>query len=1070
MLLPWYRRLLRQPAASTRPGRRAARCRPTLEALEDRWLPSASLALDINTGTLGSNPHSKVDVNGTLFFIADDGVHGYGLWKSDGTEAGTVLVKDNCYGGLTNVKGQLFFVAAAPGPSWGLWKSDGTEAGTVLVKTVSTYSPPFSLTAVHDTLFFVGDNGAHGQELWKSDGTEAGTVLVKNIRPGSTGSTPRNLTAVHDTLFFTANDGASSNELWKSDGTEAGTVLVKNIRPNPSGYSPSSLTAVNGELFFAATDASHGWELWKSDGTQAGTVLVKDIGPNAYPTALTDVQGELFFTADDGVHGRQLWKSDGTEAGTVLVKDINPGGASALSTLTVMAHVHGELYFLANDGTHGRQLWKSDGTEAGTQLVAAIVPGGASAFSSTSSGSLTAVGQTLFFVPDGDRAHGPELWKTDGTEAGTVLVKAIFPGRGSNPGDLIDVKGTLYFSATDALHGATDPLLRGELWKSDGTEAGTALVKAINHTPASSNPQELTDVNGTLFFTVDDGTHGRELWKSTPTANGPVTTLVKDINPGPAPANPHYLTAFRGAVFFAASDGTQTGLWKSDGTEAGTVLVKVITPYLAFYGTFGSSPQRMTVVNDTLYFVATDRAHGYEVWKSDGTTAGTVPLTDLNPDTPDNPGLAPYNLTAVGSTLFFTATDNYYLRGYQLWKSDGTEAGTVMVKYISYGARPEVLTDIGGTLYFTTGGGLWKSDGTEAGTVLVRQTGTNIPSRIIDVNGALFFTTDGFGRELWKSDGTPAGTVLLKSGLDAPRDSANSILPSDLIAVNGRVFFVAANVEHSAQLWTSDGTPEGTVAVEDFFRGSGSASPANLTDVNGELFFTANDGTHGTELWTSDGTAAGTRLAQVIRPGGTGSGPQYLTVVGDSLFFSADDGAHGRQLWAWADDPPVLTPLGDQALPASQTVLTLPLSATSPDGRPLTFSVRAVSLAYQLNQQLGLHTDGGNLWEDWGGRAEKWLLDALDRWYFILPTGELYLWDGSEEATGELVAVPGASCYADPSLLYDAQPDAHVSLTLSGDTLRIERDANFVLGFEVLVTVSDGRLSDSKTFRITVIG
>jgi ELWxxDGT repeat protein len=181
-----------------------------------------------------------------LFFIAGDGVHGHELWKSDGTKAGTVLVKD-----------------INPG-SYG--------------------SKPRSLVRVGATLFFSADDGTHGRELWKSDGTGPGTVMVKNIKPrgGSAGRFgPSHLTNVRGTLFFVANDGTHGYELWKSDGTTARTIMVKDITPGASGSGPLYLTEVGSRLFFNARDDGHGRRLWRSDGTSAGTVLVvEDVNPH----------------------------------------------------------------------------------------------------------------------------------------------------------------------------------------------------------------------------------------------------------------------------------------------------------------------------------------------------------------------------------------------------------------------------------------------------------------------------------------------------------------------------------------------------------------------------------------------------------------------------------------------------------------------------------------------------------------------------------------------------------------------------------------------------------------------
>ena len=244
---------------------------------------SAFLVKDIYPGLSNATPTNLTDVNGTLFFSADDGDNGRELWTSHGTVAGTVLVKDIASGSrhsypayLTSIDEVLFFSA-----------SDGD--------------------------FFIGD---HGRELWKSDGSSAGTVMVKDIfGAGTQGSDPAYLTAVNGTLFFSARIYDGGPELWKSDGTAAGTVLVKDV--SFEAYStPMNLTNVNGLLFFSAYNRnaadlnSTGRELWKSDGTTVGTVLVHDISPgkaDSSPAQLTPVGDKLFFTADNGQDGIELW-------------------------------------------------------------------------------------------------------------------------------------------------------------------------------------------------------------------------------------------------------------------------------------------------------------------------------------------------------------------------------------------------------------------------------------------------------------------------------------------------------------------------------------------------------------------------------------------------------------------------------------------------------------------------------------------------------------------------------------------------------------------------------------------
>jgi ELWxxDGT repeat protein len=432
--------------------------------------------------------------------------------------------------------------------------------------------------------------------------------------------------------------------------------------------------------------------------------------------------GTLFFTADDGVHGQELWTSDGSTAGTTLVKDIQPGvGDSYDDGPRDLTAVDGTLFFTADDGVHGRELWTSDGTRAGTVMVKDIYPGKSGTYDSGAPALLTGSGGHLFFTAD-DGVHGRELWTSDGTRSGTVMVKDIYPGIGGYYDGVIssltDLGGTLFFAADDGGTGQ-------ELWTSDGTAAGTVLVKDIRPGGYDSAPRSLTGSGGTLFFTARDGVHGRELWKSDGTEAG--TSLVKDILPGVGASYdaPSSLTDVQGTLFFSGTDGPSGHeLWKSDGTEDGTVLVKDIQPGAG--DSYYDGASRLTAVGATLFFTADDGVHGGELWSSDGTAGGTVLVKDIEPgEYPSNP----YGLTDAAGTLFFTAMDGVH--GRELWKSDGTEDGTVLVKDIQPGAGgsyyddPSGPTAVGPNVFLGADDGvhgreLWKSDGTDGGTVLVK--------------------------------------------------------------------------------------------------------------------------------------------------------------------------------------------------------------------------------------------------------------------------------------------------------------------------------------------------------------
>lgn len=504
--------------------------RPISQEMEAQYSGTfaAQLIKDINPSSdTYPSPYGLLEAQGKLFFTADDGVNGRELWVSDGTEAGTTLVRDITPGrdpydsapyNFVEVGGQIFFTADDGVNGRELWISDGTEAGTTLIKNISpgdgVYGTPYNLIEFGGRLFFTADDGISGRELWVSDGTEAGTTIFKDINPNSPGDDrsngPNNFIVVNDQLFFVADDGASGRELWVSDGTEAGTTLIKDINPGTNPFynpSPRDFINVNDRLFFTADNGVNGRELWVSDGTEAGTTLVKDINPDNASSNLglfVAVGERLFFAADNGTNGRELWVSDGTESGTTLVKDINPNSANTppLSDLTVVGE---RLFFIASNGVNGRELWVSDGTEAGTTLVKDINPSSDNFYPAPE--TLTGVGDRLFFTAN-DGVNGRELWVSDGTKAGTTLVKNIGPGDDDfdpSPEDLLAVGDLLFFTADDGLTGR-------ELWLSDGTEVGTISIADINPGESGSSPSMFTVIDNQLIFTANDGKTGEELW------------------------------------------------------------------------------------------------------------------------------------------------------------------------------------------------------------------------------------------------------------------------------------------------------------------------------------------------------------------------------------------------------------------------------------------------------------------------------------------------------------------------------------------------------------------------------
>lgn len=185
-------------------------------------------------------------------------------------------------------------------------------------------------------------------------------------------------------------------------------------------------------------------------------VLVKNIKPGNFSgiqlgAARSAVLGNtLYFTAADDMHGVELWKSDGTAAGTVLVRDIYPGKTFDGPDRFYLVH-DGQLYFTARDTTHGMELWRTDEGPEGAVLVRDACPGTCSGVFFSAPGPMTAYQGKLYLKWD-DYVYGQECWATDGTEAGSSLLKDLYPGAvySSAPYGFTVFQDKLYFAADSA--------------------------------------------------------------------------------------------------------------------------------------------------------------------------------------------------------------------------------------------------------------------------------------------------------------------------------------------------------------------------------------------------------------------------------------------------------------------------------------------------------------------------------------------------------------------------------------------------------------------------------------------
>jgi len=762
------------------------------------------LVKDISPGVSSSSPSSLAAFSGKLLFSAGDPSHGVELWISDGTATGTKLVKDIQTGAgdssprdiTTNAAGTLaVFGAAGTATDFELWVTDGTSTGTKLVKDIrpgTTTSNLRYFQQLGKKLVFQANDGSTGNELWITDGTTAGTNQVADIRSGTgAGANLSQSIVLGSKLFFAGNDGSTGSEVWMSDGTKAGTKLVADVfpgatsgnfqwpaikgskiyfatRPSTAGYeiwetdgtttksvtnaigtaAPSYLTWAGSTLFFAGRGATGGIELWGSDGTSTGTKLIKDINTttttaSSSPRYLTEtIPGRVVFAADDGKSGIELWGSDGTTAGTTMLEINKPANPiTDSSNPWNVTNLFGTLLFTASDGSTGTELWISDGTGTGTKLLKDIRAGSAS----SAPAFFARLGNRVFFRAN-DGSTGNELWVTDGTAAGTQLFVDIRAGSASgSPSELERVGDKIYFRANDGSTG-------NELWVTDGTKAGTKLAADIRTGTGSSSPRNIAPLGtgGTFLFAASDGTTGVELYISDGTASG--TKLVKDISAGTTSSSPLYLTPFAGKVYFSAMDqSVGRELWVTDGTAAGTMLVKDIYPGQTNGRPNNSNPAYFAALGNMLLFGADDGKVGNELWKTDGTAAGTKLFLDINKGLgsggtsrdsayKENASVGPSYLTRVGSRHIWFAAD-HYPDGVELWKTDGTVAGTKLVADVAPGNHsfsPAMQGDgynplyavMHGKVYFRANDGvhgneLWGADNGATATDIGRPCGSS---------------------------------------------------------------------------------------------------------------------------------------------------------------------------------------------------------------------------------------------------------------------------------------------------------------------------------------------------------
>ena len=385
---------------------------------QELWVSDGTVAgtfmvKDINTGLQPySNSYDatvilfKETLASKIFFQANDGVHGLEMWVSDGTYTGTYMIKDinPIPFDITDIpyydafvfNNLLYFAANDSVHGYELWVSDGTDMGTYMMKDIfpgAANGNPGGYTLLDSNILFTATDSL-GSELWISDGTQNGTILLKDIKLYGS-SFPGRFFEYNGKVYFSAENLGPRNELWVTDGTTSGTYLL-------NGVTPTHFMGFADELFFSGFDDDHWWELWVTDGTVNGTQLFEDFNSSPLPppffgetwssnlSPVFKFKNYLILNGDDGNGGGQkLWVLDDTKD-SIMPINYEPKNYSrpALSTGSGV-ELNGSMYFSSQyDSTLGKELWRMyDSTAVGVEENKPVVQSNLKVFPNPNTGN-----------------------------------------------------------------------------------------------------------------------------------------------------------------------------------------------------------------------------------------------------------------------------------------------------------------------------------------------------------------------------------------------------------------------------------------------------------------------------------------------------------------------------------------------------------------------------------------------------------------------------------------------------------------------------------------------------------
>lgn len=756
-------------------------------------------------------------------------------------------------------------------------------------------------TTLHNNELYYNANTTDGNvELWQTDGSSIGTKLIKSIPAGQTGSFKRSgwdIESVGEKVYFTVSNRSRTDiapgsceppgqaSLWASDGTEMGTEQLTVL----GGVGGCDLKSYTAHLYEADDELiGFGWEtfgsggfvnhLLVSDGTQAGTSS-QSLSIRNYRSPMAELNGEWFVLAANAIpESGGLWKLTPGEAPS-LVKSFEfnaflgpwPRG---------LTEVNGSLYMAGVGDESGSELWTSDGTTEGTRLVVDALPGPRDGVRNVFQ---MATGQNeLHFLARNQASIETDivaesnysLWKSDGTENGTALVGDAFTGIVERfaGGD----EGVSYFEVDSS------PERNLVKWSSKGFEN---IFNISSNVPAGrllSFVDPLLIAGQSLFFRTEPTGDSRlsSLWfhehetgETTQIGNG--FQFVGEVND-------KLLVNRFGQLFHWDPETKNLSPLQGEGTS-----------------TMGTQPRAIAASDSKLFFYSSVDGQFYSFDPIDASNAVETIASPF--------ALSEWQANAMQSTV----VGNYLLVALDngVWGMDITTHAWAQIvdARIDLEKLEFIHGEESGLVHISAGvskfASKWKTDGTLDGTEGTKE----LPLSDFELPGDMEWThrdwaatndvafvvrSQGPVYELWTSDGSREPTKLLDFG-SANHDYNETL---EVAAVNGAIYVAEAVTGKGANLWKYDGQSNEISHVARFPMTQ--MFPRELVEADGKLFFSAGTAETGRELWVSDGTTEGTQLAADVFEGTLSSNPTNLTVWNDKLYFAANDFIHGEEIWS----------------------------------------------------------------------------------------------------------------------------------------------------------------------------